>query len=786
MKKYAVVLITLLVTSVSLATVSTEGLRLWCKMNEIEGSVVHDSSGNNFHGTKASDVLWNNGSLHWTADYSSGVSFNAVAADIFSTVDDQLTLAFWVKSEATSGSNTAWLYKSNALGDSSTTTYGSIYCEYPSYDAGWWHMGRADKMTHYNSYINFIGSWTHWVISKDMNTGVMKLYKNGEFAMSESGKTQSMAGVNSFTLGTGQWKWFKGQMRDFRIYDRILDESEIWSLANPADINNDKLVNINDFQLLVYNWLDDSLGDGDINKDGIVNFKDYTILLNNWREAEEFYFDNITGNDNNSGTSPDQAWNTLSKFNSTTFLPGDKIYFKTDCVWTGQLAPKGSGISGSPIIVDAYGTVSDQSSKPRFDGEGAVGTTLNVHNVEYWEFNNLQITNLGETRAEWRRGAYAWASGFGTMEHIHFKNLYVHSVNSSLSDGEGSAMGWFCSSSGGILTKFNDLLIENCLIENAGRYAIQGGNSNCGRIETATDPANTSDFYPSTNVVIRGNRISNIDGSGINIIGTDGCIVEYNVIDKTNRDSSGGCGIWPWSADNTIIQYNEIYDGYDNGDGESYDSDYNCRGTIFQYNYSHDNPGGFMRLCNEVGSTYGITGNYDTVIRYNISVNDGDSDDSIFPTWKRIDNVQIYNNVIYSPTGTVELVGTSASGGSGGTYYWWNNIFFSNGTLRYNIRDGSTNYWSNNCFYGTHQMPQLGGLYWSSGTPSDANKITSNPNFISPSLSAPIGIDSLDGFKLQPGSPCIGTGKTITGNGGYDFWGNILYNGNPDIGAHEK
>jgi len=128
---------------------------------------------------------------------------------------------------------------------------------------------------------------------------------------------------------------------------------------------------------------------------------------------------------------------------------------------------------------------------------------------------------------------------------------------------------------------------------------------------------------------------------------------------------------------------------------------------------------------------------------------------------------------------TVNLVNTSASGGGGAIWYWSNNIFYSNGTLRYNIKDGSTNYWSNNCFYGTHQMPT--GLFgsWQTGTPSDSYKITSNPLFVNPA-------SGMDGFKLQAGSPCIGAGKVITGNGGYDFWGNVLYNGNPDIGAEEK
>ena len=92
--------------------------------------------------------------------------------------------------------------------------------------------------------------------------------------------------------------------------------------------------------------------------------------------------------------------------------------------------------------------------------------------------------------------------------------------------------------------------------------------------------------------------------------------------------------------------------------------------------------------------------------------------------------------------------------------------------------------WSNNCFFGKFQT---GRYFFSTGTPTDATKITTDPQFVAlpvPPSSADAG--SADGFKLQSGSPCIGAGKVITGNGGYDFWGNVLYNGVPDIGAHER
>ena len=58
---------------------------------------------------------------------------------------------------------------------------------------------------------------------------------------------------------------------------------------------------------------------------------------------------------------------------------------------------------------------------------------------------------------------------------------------------------------------------------------------------------------------------------------------------------------------------------------QAFDSDYNCRNTVIQYNFSHDNAGGFVMVCNEgntLGEPYNI-GTENTIIRHNVSINDG-------------------------------------------------------------------------------------------------------------------------------------------------------------------
>src|SRR5690606_7043555 len=79
-----------------------------------------------------------------------------------------------------------------------------------------------------------------------------------------------------------------------------------------------------------------------------------------------FYVDSFQGNDENPGTSPEKAWQSLEKVNETVFDPGSMILFRSDGLWSGQLHPKGSGIEGQPIVIDRYG----DGQKPIINGGG--------------------------------------------------------------------------------------------------------------------------------------------------------------------------------------------------------------------------------------------------------------------------------------------------------------------------------------------------------------------------------------------------------------------------------
>ena len=315
-----------------------------------------------------------------------------------------------------------------------------------------------------------------------------------------------------------------------------------------------------------------------------------------------------------------------------------------------------------------------------------------------------------------------------------------------------------------VRSRFDDLLIENCHLVRTDRNGIFGSGY-----------WKRSDWHPSLNVVIRGNLLEDIGGDAIVPIGCEGCLIEHNIVRGAGlRCPDAAGGIWPWSCDNTVIQFNEVSEVRAPHDGEAFDSDWNCQNSLFQYNYSHDNPGGFINVCNKTDVVMPTSvGNVGTVIRYNISQNDGTR---AFIFGGSVKDVTIYNNVIYvgKEMDIWAIHHWDWEKGWAKDVRFFNNIFIVEGKVRYEFGGSTGNVFENNVFFGKHANP-----------PANTNAITTDPMLVKPGSGAR-GLDSLKGYTLKAGSPCIGAGRTISDNGGRDFWGNPLEkNKTPDIGAHQ-
>lgn len=505
----------------------------------------------------------------------------------------------------------------------------------------------------------------------------------------------------------------------------------------------------------------------------------------------KIYFISPDGNDNASGLSLKTAWKSLDKVNQTTFLPGDQILFESGQVWYGQLQPKGSGEEGKPIILSSYGG----REKPVINIGKAEGAGIRLFNQSWWEISNMEITSGAPAELGiGRQGIAVLVKGDGEhMEHIVIRDCHIHDIWGQMG-GNGEFVGYNSCAilvrsqfdrnrdrNIPITTTFDDVLIENNRIERFDK---------CGIVV----------WGGKYNIIVRKNYMDNLGGDGIFVNGCYKGLIEYNEVRRSCMrsgylDLPGGDDWWPHTAavwiqraEETVMQFNEVYDtGREpkNGDGFAYDFDFDCKRCTAQYNYSKNNHG-LMLVMNRT---------FENVIRYNISENDRTHLVQIH--CDLTDRNTFYNNVFYVDYGTADLDFFRGDAKNrdistvGATFY--NNIFYATGQGRFrtvysagevigrefdevskpNLPPGTL--FLNNCYYGP----------WKNGLPDDPQKIVADPMFIAPGTGGN-GICTVDGYKLQPGSPCINAGLFIPLNSKRDYFGNPVGDGSVDIGAYEQ
>ncbi len=476
-----------------------------------------------------------------------------------------------------------------------------------------------------------------------------------------------------------------------------------------------------------------------------------------------FYVDSRDGDDANPGTQPEKPWKTLQKVNNTTFQAGDRVLLKAGSCWDGQLWPKGSGEEGNPIRIGKYGS----GAKPLIQGKGLVEDAVLLKNQQYWEIEDLEVTNSSAS-AGIHRGVHLALSDFGEAHHLVVRRMTVHDVTGQ---DEPKNHGGITYTADGELkpSRFVDLLIEDNDIFHTGRDGISGWSDRWQR----------SKWYPSLRVVVRGNSLKDIGGDGIMIVATDGAIIEKNVVGNANQRSQGyNIAIWSWSADNTLIQFNEAYGTKGQRDGEGFDSDWNSRNTVIQYNYSHDNEGGFLLICDDGGQRHeDSAGNLGSVVRYNISQNDHNRGITLSGPVK---DTLVYNNTIYAGDAQpVDLVlFTDWSGWPENTSFV-NNIFYSKGEARIGhalsraenghhtsapgFGESRSNFFESNVYFGPIAIKHL----------HDVSALTADPLFMVEGKGA-LGRESLAGYSLREDSSARKSGKLLQENGGLDFWGHSL------------
>ncbi len=494
--------------------------------------------------------------------------------------------------------------------------------------------------------------------------------------------------------------------------------------------------------------------------------------------GRSLFVDAESGDDNHDGLSESRAWQTLEKVNQAELRPGDRVLFRAGQRWTGQLKPQGEGglVEGDtivPLVFDRYG----EGPSPRIDAQGQFQYAVHIQNMQAVELRNLTVTNLGPEMEARRYGVAVTLEDYGVGKHFVLSHLHIHDVNGHLQKRHGAGGAIYFNAYGETTpTRFDGFLIENCLLQRCTRNGIiQEGHWM------------RTNWFASTNVVIRGNLLEQIPGDGIVPIGSDGALIEYNTMRDCPRLLLRGdwaAGIWPWSCDNTVIQFNEVSDHKAPGDGQGFDADWNCQNTLIQNNYSHDNEGGFLLVCSQGSKpAHENIGNINAIARFNISINDGErpypfrgdnySSPLIHLTGNCTDTL-IHNNLMMTLPKAIPGIHRQTIKFDNWGGPWpertriFNNVLLAYDETDWRAGEATDTQWMHNHFAGPFVgFPEGQGNRFSQRTEA---------GFEAPTFLAASKREELMGFRPAEGSPLREPGQALSNANEQDFAGQPITN----------
>ncbi|MEU2772541.1 family 43 glycosylhydrolase [Streptomyces sp. NPDC007162] len=215
----------------------TDGLALWYPLDASTSSTVPDASGHGRDGTVS-------GTADWSAT-GQGLGFNG--SDTYVKVPDDVMkgmAAITVSMDVRIDSDQSTPYFLYGFGNSSGSNgNGYLFTTGNSFRtslaAGNWSTEQTTRPPDSHNLTRSV--WKHIAYTQTGTTGV--LYEDGAEAGRNTSVTLTPGAIGSGStvanyIGRSLYsgdKLFKGRIRDFRVYDRALDGSEVERLALPVD-----------------------------------------------------------------------------------------------------------------------------------------------------------------------------------------------------------------------------------------------------------------------------------------------------------------------------------------------------------------------------------------------------------------------------------------------------------------------------------------------------------------------------------------------------------------------
>ncbi len=486
------------------------------------------------------------------------------------------------------------------------------------------------------------------------------------------------------------------------------------------------------------------------------------------------YYVSPSGDDSNAGTSQAAPWKSLAKVTGSTFGPGDSVLFEGGATFSGCPTFSGDKIkstSTAPFTVGAYGTGPFTLAA---DCTGAHATAVSISGMNGFFLHQCVITG-NQGGAEY--GVLIGNPNAAATNGVRIQDCDISGFYATSATDYGAEI-FVDGYPGGLDHVY---LLNNTLHGTSG--------------PTSPDDNGISGFgngQDITNALYQGNVVYNIGskatttlggslGNCILANGIDGGVVQYNVAHACGGNTAtcgGPAGIWAAGSSNVVIQYNEAYGVGPAGappagacDWNGYDLDLGVTNSTLQYNWSHDNTGvGYLAYIN--GTWSGNT------IRYNISQNDGKGI-ALYGNAAQTTDVAVYGNTLYSDAAAASLFQIAVSGGGSIAGHVLDNIFYMAGkgqlvdVLSWNTATVTGLSFLGNDYYAPSSFAITWGgksyttlSAWASAAAEETTGgklvgLSVDPQLAGPGTAGTVGgyaPASLQGYRLEPGSPLVGTG----------------------------
>jgi len=508
--------------------------------------------------------------------------------------------------------------------------------------------------------------------------------------------------------------------------------------------------------------------------------------------AKNYYISN-KGSDNNTGGSVSQPWQTISKLNSTHFYPGDSIFFKGGDTISGiiYVTAQDSGTDANPVVFSSYGN-------GRAVINGGTGATFYGYNSGGFTIENINFIGSG-----WTSNTNSGVIFYTDTSNGHkFKHIYIDHCDLYGFGQSGIVIGGYHSTYPG----YDGIRITNVNVNSVGQKGIF----------LFDFAGQTSSLYGHKNLYIGHCKVMHSGIEGILVSGVDSGLVEYCRAGYTGDNTDkGDAGIWAYSSNNITFQYCiSDHTTTQGSDGEGFDLDGGTQNCVIQYCYAYQNYAcGFMH-CDYPNSRQ----NYNNIIRYSISENDGrkpeDNESSfLFISWgSGIDHCYMYNNTAFiSDNGSHPVSafrGYILTGSASNPYInnclALNNILYIRGANQnslvslYNpnsVLNNSNILFAGNCYFSTNSQNWVynNNIYtslrnWQDSTGEETINGTRtgyllNPGLVNPggggAITNPDSLKYMSAYKLKANDPIIGRGLNIDSSfhlksPPHDFYGDTL------------